>query len=181
MSEFENDEIALRRLTEQDLGHLLRWLNAPHVAMWWDGQVDYEGVTKKYGPLLEPDAPVKIYVIELSGRPIGFVQCYRHSIDKEYAAEIGIPNAAGIDYLIGEADCIGKGIGTRALSAVAEVVFDLYPDIEIVVADPQTGNTASWRALEKAGYERLDERTIKSEGAAGSGPCYIYGYRRVRL
>jgi RimJ/RimL family protein N-acetyltransferase/N-acetylglutamate synthase-like GNAT family acetyltransferase len=61
--------------------------------------------------------------------------------------------AIGIDYFIGEPTLIGRGIGTRMIGEfISTVIRRHHPRVEKVIADPEVGNTASCRALEKNGF-----------------------------
>ena len=62
-------------------------------------------------------------------------------------------------YWIGETHW-GRGIATRALVGFTEYAFATY-DVERLFAVPLAANTASCRALEKAGY-RLEGRMRRS-------------------
>jgi aminoglycoside 6'-N-acetyltransferase len=95
-----------------------------------------------------------MWVIEVDGEPAGLAQSYRNSDYPETDAAIGIANAVGIDYLL-SAQYVGRGIGGVALRRLAELVFRLYPDATWCVATPAQENEPSWRALERAGFERV--------------------------
>jgi aminoglycoside 6'-N-acetyltransferase len=179
MSPDPQNHITLRPLNRQDFGRLVAWINAPHVAQWWDGQVDLNAVVEKYGPRLEDQSATTVFVIELADRPIGIIQCYRHKDYSDWDRIIGIDRAAGIDYLIGEADCTGKGICPLAIRSITAIAFALYPDVDVVVSTPQKDNRASWRALEKAGFQRIDERKLDSDCPSDAGVSYIYSLPRI--
>jgi RimJ/RimL family protein N-acetyltransferase len=71
----------------------------------------------------------------------------------EYQELIAVEDGvAGVDLLIGEADSIGRGIGSEALDRfVRDIVFS-DPEIHACIADPDAENHASLRAFEKAGF-----------------------------
>lgn len=82
--------------------------------------------------------------------------------------------AAGIDYLIGEPDHVGLGIGTQAVRRFTRRPFAEWPDIEDVVVTPQTANLASCRVLEKAGYELTWTGVLDSDDPADAGVASLY-------
>jgi aminoglycoside 6'-N-acetyltransferase len=43
---------------------------------------------------------------------------------------------------------------------------------------PQQENVASWRALEKAGFERIFAGPLESDDPSDSGPAFVYALRR---
>ena len=59
----------------------------------------------------------------------------------------------GVDQFIGPAEMIGKGLGTRLVSAMAERA--LNDGATRVLVDPHPDNAAAIRAYEKAGFVRL--------------------------
>jgi aminoglycoside 6'-N-acetyltransferase len=175
---YNQDGIKLRCLSRDDFPHLLAWINAPHVARWWDDTADIDSIEQKYGPRLSIDSPTKVFIIEFADRPLGMIQCYRHADYPEWDQTIGIRRAAGIDYLIGDEQATGKGIGSRAIRAIADIAFAMYADIDLIVSAPQKDNMASCRALEKAGFVLAEERKLESDCPSDAGLSRIYTLHR---
>lgn len=151
-------EIAFRRLTDDDLPLLHRWLNEPGVVQWWEGEdVSWDAVVRDYGS--GNTDPVEQYLACIGDREVGWIQCYA-AADFEQEAEaqhwwaLGIDRtAAGIDYLLGDPGDRGRGIGSAMIRAfVRDVVFAQHPQWTQACASPQAANVASCRALEKAGF-----------------------------
>lgn len=175
--------VTLRPLAEADLPLISRWLSQPHVARWWQDPADLESVRAEYGPCLSGADPTEVFVIEVAAQPAGLIQQYLVADDPEWAHAIdatGVAagSAAGIDYLIGEPAFTGHGHGTAAISAITARAFARYPDADAVVAAPQQANAASWRALERAGYQRWWGGQLDSDDPGDAGPAYLYGIRR---
>ncbi len=82
--------------------------------------------------------------------------------------------AIGIDYLIGEPDLVGGGIGTRVIGEFVKRAWDRFPGAVGVLADPQPTNTASCRVLEKNGFRAV------FEGRLGNDPVDSRVYRLDR-
>ena len=149
--------VTFRRLTDDDLPLLHRWLNEPGVVRWWEGDdVSWPGVVRDYGSGREPDA-TEFWIASLDGRDVGWIQCWPTADEPEEAESwwaLGVDHtAAGIDYLIGDAADRNKGIGAAVIRTFTdEVVFGLHPSWSQAAAAPLDANVASWRALEKAGY-----------------------------
>jgi RimJ/RimL family protein N-acetyltransferase len=136
------------------------------------------GVERKYGPRADGTDSTRVFVIGVADQPIGIVQCYRHADHAGWDRAVAIPEAAGIDYLIGEPAQCGRGLGTAAIARLAPRVFGLYPEIAAIVAVPQAANYASRRALEKAGFSLVGERNLDSDDPSDSGPSAIYALAR---
>jgi RimJ/RimL family protein N-acetyltransferase len=173
--------IAFEPLTRDDFPLLGRWLAAPHVQAWWrDGLTSPADVEREYGPVVDATDPTRAFVIRLDGTPVGLIQCYRHADHPEWDRAVGVPSAAGIDYLVGDPGHCGRGVGSAAIADFTGVVFDLYPDVVTVVAVPQADNRASRRALEKAGFRLLGERDLDSDDPSDEGISALYARARPR-
>lgn len=171
--------IRLRPLTAADLPAVSEWLGTRHVRQWWRDPADLEAVEAKYLPRIRGDEPTEVYVIECGDRSVGIIQRYRFADYGSWAAtlsEAGLafPDAAGIDYMIGEGDCVGRGLGSRVVSEFSRRLFDAYADVVTIVVTPQAGNVASRRVLEKSGYEHVWTGSLDSDDPADSGPAAIY-------
>lgn len=174
-------EISFRRLSDDDLPMLHRWLNEPGVVRWWEGDdVSWSGVVGQYGSTARETEPEEHWIASLDGRDLGWIQCYAAADSPEEAEQwwpLGIDRtAAGIDYLVGEPADRGRGLGSAVIRAfVAEVVFGLHPDWTQACASPFEANTASWRALERAGFRHVG--TFDDE----DGPCRLMATDRPSL
>ncbi len=171
-------KVGFRPLNYEDLPHVARWLAVPHVARWWRDPSDLESVTANYGPCITGEDPTEVFVIERDGEAIGLIQRYRHDDYPEWHRAVGLAQAAGIDYLLGEPGLVGQGVGTAAIATFAADTLARYPDIDCVVAAPQQANVASWRALEKAGFQRIWAGLLDSDDPADAGPAYLYALDR---
>jgi RimJ/RimL family protein N-acetyltransferase len=175
------DPTTIRPLTREDFSLLHRWLSSAHVRTWWRGEPPTpEYIERKYGPRVDGHEPTRVFIIQTAGQDVGIIQCYRHADNPDWDRVAGIPAAAGIDYLIGEVDQVGRGVGSTAIASFIGSVFALYPDVDTVVAVPQADNHASRRALEKAGFALDSERRLDLDDPSDSGPSAIYTLTRPR-
>jgi aminoglycoside 6'-N-acetyltransferase len=103
-----------------DFPLLQKWLAAPHVAIWWNERFDLDSLEAKYGPRIEGDDPVHVYLVQHRGVPIGWIQWYRWADFPEHALELGADRGtAGIDLAIGEIELTGQGLGPAVLREFA--------------------------------------------------------------
>jgi aminoglycoside 6'-N-acetyltransferase len=153
-------DIAFRPLRRDDFGLLQRWLSLPHVEAWWHQPPGLVSLEARYGPRVDGRDPTHVFMIEYRGRAIGWIQWYRWRDYPDHAALLGAePDTAGIDLAIGELDLIGRGLGSLAIDAFLTRVVFVDPAITGCLSDPETENTRSIRAFEKAGFIR--ERTVR--------------------
>lgn len=167
--------LTFRPLARADFAMVSRWLTNPHVFRWWQEDCPtVAAVEEKYGETVDGGGGALLFVIESAGQPVGLIQCYRHVDHPEWDRLIRVPESAGIDYLIGEPELCGRGLGSAAIAAFCVEVFGFYPDITSVVAVPQRDNIASCRALAKAGFDLIDERFLGSDDPADAGISAVY-------
>lgn len=148
--------VVLRPMTRGDLPLVLRWRQQDHVRRWWhaDGAPTPERIESDYGPAVDGETPTRMWVVEVNGRSVGFVQDYRIRDYPEFALLAPDPDAIGLDYAIGEPGHVGRGLGVRMLWAWMLGARDRYPDATTYFAAPDHRNGSSLRVLDKAGFVR---------------------------
>jgi aminoglycoside 6'-N-acetyltransferase len=160
--------ITFRRLTASDFALLRGWLANPHVARWWNHDTSPEGVARDFGPAARREEPSEDLLALDDGRPFGLVQRSRLADYPEYLAEfasiVDVPaGALTIDYLIGEPDRAGRGLGTAMIRAVVARSWNDHPRAPAVLVAVVAANVASWRALEKAGFALVGEGPMEPD------------------
>jgi aminoglycoside 6'-N-acetyltransferase len=143
-------------MTADDLLRMHEWLQRPHIRRWWTGRETYEEVLAHYLPAIEGSKPTDLYVIMLGDRAAGFIQTYLVSDHPEFARRVDVgEDVAGVDLFLADVELTGKGLGSETLRTfVLDVVF-ARQETSACIADPDTRNTASLRAFEKAGFRRV--------------------------
>ncbi len=150
-------DISFRPLQAADFGLLVEWFADPVVARWWNQPADLDAVDAKYRPRIEGIGdPTSMWIAEVDGERAGLLQSYRHSDYSDHDAAIGVPDAIGIDYLLGGRHR-GRGLGGRLLREFATSTLGQHPDADVCVATPAIANAASCAALERAGFTRSHE------------------------
>ncbi len=130
---------------------------APHVREWWNHDPSPEAVEDDFGDAVDGAEAGEDWIAELDGRPIGLVQYSRFSDYPHYTVEmepvypVG-DGVASIDYLVGERDMIGSGVGSAMISAFVEFVWNHDPSATSLVVPVNSANERSWHALLRAGF-----------------------------
>jgi aminoglycoside 6'-N-acetyltransferase-1b len=152
-----NDSVTLRLMTEHDLAMLYEWLNRSHIVEWWGGEeapTTLADVQEQYLPSVLAQESVTPYIAMLNGEPIGYAQSYvaLGSGDGWWEEETD-PGVRGIDQLLANASQLGKGLGTKLVRALVELLFN-DPEVTKIQTDPSPSNLRAIRCYEKAGFER---------------------------
>lgn len=146
--------VTIRAMTRGDLTDVTRWRQSEHVRRWWasEGEPTADRVEERYAPCIDGLTPTRMWVVEVNGRSVGFLQDYRVGDYPDYALLGPDPESIGVDYLIGDPAWVGRGLGTRMLWAWMLRARHRLPDATTYFAAPDHRNAASLRVLAKAGF-----------------------------
>lgn len=157
-----------RRLSRDDFELLASWLAQPHVHEWWAHEYTPDALERDFGEAIDGDEPAEDYVVLLDGEPIGLLQ-YCHFVDyPEYVEEmvevypVG-DGAVTIDYLLGDPDRVGRGVGTEMIRAFVERIWATDPFATHVVVPVNSANDRSWRALLRAGFRLVGRGDLEPD------------------
>jgi len=146
--------IGIRAMTRADLDDVVAWRANEALMRWWTpGELtDRDSIVAKYAERVDGMSPTRMWVVEINGRSVGFVQDYRIGDYPEYAVLGPDPDAIGVDYAIGADQWRGRGLGQRMLWAWMLRARTRFPDATSFFAAPDHRNAASLRILAKAGF-----------------------------
>ncbi|MDF3737010.1 AacA4 family aminoglycoside N(6')-acetyltransferase [Enterobacter hormaechei] len=149
--------ITLRLMTERDLPMLHDWLNRPHIVEWWGGDEErptLDEVLEHYLPRAMAEESVTPYIAMLGEEPMGYAQSYvaLGSGDGWWEDETD-PGVRGIDQSLADPTQLNKGLGTRLVRALVELLFS-DPTVTKIQTDPTPNNHRAIRCYEKAGFVR---------------------------
>ena len=172
-------DLAWRPLAATDLALLATWFREPQVARWWNHDSSPEGVQRDFGPSVRGEEPGEDLLVLLDGLPVGLLQRSRISDYPEdlaeFSAAVEIPaGAVELDYLIGDPELRGRGLGSRIIAAAVRDTWAARPEVPAVLVAVVAANTASWRALEKAGLTRVAEADMQPDNPVDDPLHYVY-------
>jgi aminoglycoside 6'-N-acetyltransferase len=175
---FGHVEFRFLPLRREDFPLLSEWFAKEHVTRFWGEPSDLSSIEAQYGPSVDGRDPTELFIVHMGDERIGMIQRYRIDDNPEWKQSLAVAGspeaAAGIDYLIGEERLTGRGVGPEMISHFVEDTWRRYPDIAAITVAVQQQNRRSWRALEKAGFERTWAGTIESDDPSDEGPSYVY-------
>lgn len=141
-----------RDVSAKDLKLIGTWLSQPHVSAWWgDAAEEFASIKAN----LDSDS-VEHLIVELDGKPIGFLQSYDPHMEDEHPYKDQPMGTLGLDMFIGDAGLLQQGHGTGVLNAFVELLFE--EGVPRVIVDPSPKNFNAIRAYEKAGFAVFDTR-----------------------
>ncbi|WP_353643960.1 GNAT family N-acetyltransferase [Mesorhizobium sp. WSM2239] len=144
---------SFRPVTEADLPMIAGWLAEPHVAEWWDDPDEEIVAIREHIDSIS----VEPLIIELDGRPIGYLQSYDPHLEDDHPYRDQPFGTLGIDLSIGDSDLVGIGHGSAIVRQFVEELF--AEGTPRVIIDPDPANLRAIRAYEKAGFKAFDTRT----------------------
>jgi aminoglycoside 6'-N-acetyltransferase len=175
-------KLSFRRLQRDDFRLLSLWFSQSHVEPWWREAYDLESIERHYGPAVDGADPTALFIVEVDGEPVGFAQLYLLDDNPDWKRSLApagvFEDAAGIDYLIGQEAATGKGLGPRVIDSLVENAWEENGGLQVVVVAVGQDNRRSWRALEKAGFERVWAGELVSDDPSDEGPQFVYVRRR---
>jgi aminoglycoside 6'-N-acetyltransferase len=111
-------------------------------------------------------------MVEVDGRPIGFVQIIDPALeDSRYWGDVA-PNLRALDIWIGEADALGQGYGTLMMRAALARCF-AAPEVEAVLIDPLASNLDAIRFYRRFGFVFVEARDF------GTDHCHVHRLARA--
>ena len=146
--------LAIRAMTRGDLDDVVAWRASPEVSRWWStvNPGDPAAVAQRYAERIDGMTPTRMWVVEVNGRSVGFLQDYRIGDYPDFAVLCPDPEAIGVDYAIGADAWRGRGLGPRMLWAWMLRARTRFPEATSYFAAPDHRNVASLRVLAKAGF-----------------------------
>ena len=183
MDAIDEGALTWRPLTAADFPLLAEWLREPQILRWWNHEHTAEAVERDFGASVRGEEPGEDLVVSLDGHPVGLLQ--RAVIDDypedvaEFKPVVAVPTGAvELDYLIADAALRGRGLGSRMLAAAVQSTWSDYPAAPAVLVAVVATNTASWRALEKAGFQRIAEGPMSPDNPLDDPLHYVYCVER---
>ena len=156
-----DSSVTIRKMepAERDFRLFLKWMTDPETMKYWEGMTvrfTYEKVVEQYRE--HQAEKVEQCIIEYEGAPAGYCQycllnaAYFEVPAEEYAKFVKEGERAyGIDIFLGEVRLRNRGIGTRALSLLADALLRGH-QADVILIDPKVHNARAIRCYHKCGF-----------------------------
>lgn len=139
-------------LTLDDLDELYEWLNRPHVAHWWEGQITKEDFKKYQNHLKDPS--IRLYFVLHENKKIGFLELYNAVAQQKDGWWLDQKEGTwGLDTFIADEKMLSKGHGS---AYIKQFIKDYSKKLGVKkwIIDPDPKNIAAVKAYTKAGFKK---------------------------
>ena len=178
-------QLLVRGAEPRDVPAMARWLSDPKVLEFYHGRdraMDEPAVRAHYFVRRRDASSGRFYeyracIVEMQGRPIGFVQYFRP--DPNEAMALGLVGAGrtfGMDLFIGEPALWGKGLGSSLVRLMRDFLVNRR-GADRIVLDPRVDNLRAIRAYEKAGFRRIRPLPKRELHEGMRCDCWLMEYR----
>jgi aminoglycoside 6'-N-acetyltransferase len=158
-----DDDLVIRRMRDgvDDYQRIVTWRTEPHVREWWDPDdppPTLAGVRAELRPSIGGSDPTTVCVIEMAGRPAGYLQFYPWDAEQPYLEDVGLtlPEGAwGLDIFIGDPTMVNQGIGSRAVRLISDHLFAEAGATAVALAT-EAGNSRAQAAYARAGMRPVE-------------------------
>jgi aminoglycoside 6'-N-acetyltransferase len=178
MQLFTYGDLAVRELTGEDAGLLVKWLSDPQVLAFYEGRDRPHDSVLVRQHFYELRGGIDACIVQYEGRAIGYMQFYPIGEEERdvYGYSDETLTIAGMDQFIGEPAYWNRGIGTQLMTAAIDYLVN-GKGVNLIVMDPQTWNERAIRCYEKSGFrkKRLLEKHERHEGELRD--CWLMKYR----
>jgi aminoglycoside 6'-N-acetyltransferase len=152
---FENENIKVRKLKEQDAILLMKWLNNPSVLEFYEGRDNPHDLDMVLKSFFKSDNETRC-IVEYDDTTIGYIQFY--PVDNEEKLKYGYSDfdgtIYGTDQFIGEVEYWNRGIGKTLVRSMVDYLINVI-GADKVVMDPQIWNKRAIACYEKSGFKKI--------------------------
>lgn len=151
---FQNGNLKIRKLEEEDKHILVKWLSDPAVLEFYEGRDNPFDLEKVKEIFYEPVGHTVKCIVEFKNEQIGYIQFYQ--LDDETRTLYGYmkENVYGLDQFIGEVKYWNRGIGTLLVTSMVKFLIE-EQKANRVVMDPQTRNLRAVKCYENSGFKKI--------------------------
>ena len=154
------EKIELIKFVDDENNYKLmhKWCSNDFVYEWFEQRVlSFDEIKNKYKNKLM-SGEQDMYIMVCDDTPIGYVQIYKNDESYEY------------DLFIGEEDYLHRGIGSRVVKMINDLIYEKYK-VDHIVLRPFKRNVGAVNCYKKNGFEIIDE--YEDEDTLGNKEMYL--------
>jgi aminoglycoside 6'-N-acetyltransferase len=154
------EKIELIKFVDDENNYKLmhKWCSNDFVYEWFEQRVlSFDEIKNKYKNKLM-SGEQDMYIMVCDDTPIGYVQIYKNDESYEY------------DLFIGEEDYLHRGIGSRVVKMINDLIYEKYK-VDHIVLRPFKRNVGAVNCYKKNGFEIIDE--YEDEDTLGNKEIYL--------
>ncbi len=154
------EKIELIKFVDDENNYKLmhKWCSNDFVYEWFEQRVlSFDEIKNKYKNKLM-SGEQDMYIMICDDTPIGYVQIYKNDDSYEY------------DLFIGEEDYLHRGIGSRVVKMINDLIYEKYK-VDHIVLRPFKRNVGAVNCYKKNGFEIIDE--YEDEDTLGNKEIYL--------
>ena len=137
--------INFRDLSSNDFLKLYEWCKQEFIYEWFEQRIlSYDEIVSKYSKKLK-EGKQHLYIIRYDNKDIGLVQIYKYE-----------GNTYEYDLFIGEENYLDKGIGTKVVNKINNIIYTEYKADSIILR-PFKRNIRAIKCYLKCGFKIIDE------------------------
>lgn len=151
------DKIKLVNFSDEDAVYklLYKWCSNKFVYEWFEQRIlSYDEIVKKYKNKLL-GGKQKLFLISFNNNLIGLVQIYKYN-DLMFDGLKEYENIFEYDIFIGDSKYLRRGIGTKVVDIVNNLIYDNY-SADCIVLRPFKRNTSSIKCYQKNNFHIINE------------------------
>ena len=151
------DKIKLVNFSDEDAVYklLYKWCSNKFVYEWFEQRIlSYDEIVKKYKNKLL-GGKQKLFLISFNNNLIGLVQIYKYN-DLMFDGLKEYENIFEYDIFIGDSKYLRRGIGTKVVDIVNNLIYDNY-SADCIVLRPFKRNTNAIKCYQKNSFHIINE------------------------
>ena len=147
-----NVSIRLLKDIEEDYKLLEKWYQEEEIySSFEQRKLNYKEIKEKYYPRTLKTAKIPVYMIEYKNKPVGIIQYKLVEEEDKKLYKLTGNNIYEIDIFIGELKEHNKGIGSKAINILSNIL-EKEKNAELLVMCPLENNTKAINCYKKCGF-----------------------------
>ena len=152
-----------RPLSRADLPQMLAWLSDPDVARWYTAdELSTDSMEEEFGSMIDGIEPVRGFIANIDGEPVGYIQCYRLGDHPDYLAQLDLDaDDVSTDLFLGDPRYRNHGWGAPMLGCFLRQIVFADPAVMRATIMPNPGNARAISVYQKVGFEPVRALPIR--------------------